>query len=155
MSNYPKYCQIATDVCKEIKKEIFVNNQVFSAYSSHDKNIVCQIESALEQLNKNTNCNWVSWQNDMEIENALIFCEICKHICKSKAILVELSDLNFNVLFEYGFSLGLGKKIHPIVGSNFDLHNIERFIYPLLGIGLGKYDENKLFKKLSSVRPRK
>ena len=152
MTNIPGYCEIATEVCSACERTCIERNQVFSAYSSHDCKIVDQIECAITNLKKNTDCNWISWQKDMHIENALIFCEICKLICQSKAVLVELSDLNFNVLFEYGFSLGLGKKIHPIVGNDFDFHNIERFLNPILGIGLGKYEENKLFHKLSKKK---
>ncbi len=152
MSIHPKYCEIATGLCSNMLEGFHENNQVFSAYSSHSSEIVNQIEEAIKQLNKITNFRWISWQRDMDIENALIFCEICKHIYQSKAILVELSDLNFNVLFEYGFSLGLGKKIHPIVGIDFDFNNVERFIHPLLGIGLGTYEKNNLSKKLKKKK---
>lgn len=143
-----KYCEIATELCSKMETLSIEKNHIFSAYSSHDPNIVAQINSAIKNLNKTTDIRWVSWEKDMEIENALIFCEICKYITQSKAVLVELSDLNFNVIFEYGYSLGLGKKIHPIVGERFDFKNIERHFQPLLGIGIGKYEQNKLSSKL-------
>lgn len=148
MIRQSRYCEISNDVCDTSSDEYLELNQVFSAYSSHDPNIVEQIESAIKNLNKETDLKWIFWQQDMDIENTLIFCEICKHIHQSKAVLVELSDLNFNVLFEYGYSMGLGKKIYPIVGSNFNFKNVERFLQPLLGIGLGTYDRNKLSKKI-------
>ena len=152
MSVHSKYCEIATDLCDSPLKDFYICDQVFSAYSSHNPEVVNQIEAAIKQLNKTTDVRWFSWQKDMDIENALIFCEICKHIYQSKAVLVELSDLNFNVLFEYGYSLGLGKKIHPIVGMDFDFKNVERFLQPLLGIGLGTYEKNKLSKKLEKKK---
>ncbi len=142
-----KYCGFSEQVCQTFGR-INEAEQVFSAYSSHDEDILKQINDALEQLNKNSNIKWVSWEKDMEIEDSIIFCEICKHINRSKAILVELSDLNFNVLFEYGYSMGLSKKIHPIVNQTFDYNNVERFVRPLVGIGIGKYKKNKLHEKL-------
>jgi hypothetical protein len=152
MRVHSKYCEIATDLCDTTLEDFHEHRKVFSAYSSHNPEIVTQVEAAIKQLNKTTDVGWVSWQKDMDIENELIFCEICKHIYQSKAVLVELSDLNFNVLFEYGYSLGLGKKIHPIVGMDFDFKNVERFLQPLLGIGLGRYEKNKLSKKLEKKK---
>ncbi|MFO7790756.1 MAG: hypothetical protein R6U68_17230 [Desulfobacteraceae bacterium] len=152
MNFQPRYCEIATELCDTTRSEYRQRNQIFSAYSSHDISLVGQIEAAIKNLNKETDFQWISWPNDMEIENTLIFCEICKHIHQSKAVLVELSDLNFNVIFEYGYSLGLGKKIHPIVETGFNFKNVERFLYPLLGIGLGTYDRNKLSQKLRKKR---
>ena len=108
MSVHSKYCEIATNLCNAPLEHFYICDQVFSAYSSHNPEIVNQIEAAIKQLDKTTNVRWISWKKDMDIENALIFCEICKHIYQSKAVLIELSDLNFNVLFEYGYSLGLG-----------------------------------------------
>ena len=148
MNFQARHCEIATEVCNTTLSDYSQHNQIFSAYSSHNTTIVGQIEAAIKNLNKNTDVQWISWSKDMDIENSLIFCEICKHIHRSKAVLVELSDLNFNVIFEYGFSLGLGKKIHPIVGADFNFKNVERFLQPLLGIGLGTYERNKLSQKL-------
>ena len=152
MNFQSRHCEIATELCDTTRSDYHQRDQVFSAYSSHDPKIVGQIEAALKNLNKGTDIQWISWSKDMEIENKLIFCEICKHIHRSKAVLVELSDLNFNVIFEYGYSLGLGKKIHPIVGADFNFKNVERFLQPLLGIGLGTYDRNKLSQKLLKKR---
>ncbi len=148
MTDISKYCEVSTGICKTSPLGNIDLNHVFSAYSSHDPIIVNQIESAIKTLNDKTDYQWISWQNDMDIEHALIFCEICKNISKSKAVLVELSDLNFNVIFEYGYSIGLGKKIHPIVGEDFDFKKIERFFQPLLGIGIGKYSKGRLADKL-------
>jgi len=148
MNFQSRHCEIATELCDTTISDYRERDQVFSAYSSHDSKIVGQVDAAIKNLNKETDVRWISWQKDMEIENALIFCEICKYIHQSKAILVELSDLNFNVIFEYGYSLGLGKKIHPIVGADFNFKNVERFLQPLLGIGLGTYERNKLSQKL-------
>ncbi len=142
-----KYCEIAADMCCRLQ-ETPVAGKIFSAYSSHDPDIVDQIQKALKQLNKETGFNWVAWEKDLDIENNLIFCEICKNIFFSKAILVELSELNFNVIFEYGHALGLSKRIYPTVNQKFNYETVDRFLYPLLGIGISKYENNKLAQKL-------
>ncbi|MFZ0931373.1 MAG: hypothetical protein WAN11_22405 [Syntrophobacteraceae bacterium] len=146
-----KYCEIAANLCPSFFN-LPQEHKVFSAYSSHDRTIVEQISKALSQLNREKDIKWVSWERDMDIESDLIFCEICRNIYTSKAVLVELSDLNFNVIFEYGYALGLSKKIHLIVDHSFDYTNIERFLYPLVGIGIGKYDAGKLATKLRKKR---
>ena len=143
-----KYCEIASGVCPNGIEKIVEAEKIFTAFSSQDQKIVEQVDNAINQLNSETNLSWIKWTEDLEIENSMIFCEICKNIYQSKAIVVELSDLNFNVIFEYGYSLGINKKIHPIVNQSFDYTNIDRFFKPLLGIGIGKYQNDKLCQKL-------
>ncbi|MCB9472616.1 MAG: hypothetical protein H6678_02270 [Candidatus Delongbacteria bacterium] len=152
MSFGKKYCQFACNVCPYGIETLTEQNKVFTAYSSHDELVVDQINGALEYLNSNSSIQWTSWETDIEIENNLIFCEICKEIVKSKAVMVEMSDLNFNVIFEYGYSLGLNKKLFPIVGQDFEYENIDRFLKLLLGIGIARYEKNKLSSKLLKKR---
>ncbi|MDQ7818907.1 MAG: hypothetical protein RDU14_17900 [Melioribacteraceae bacterium] len=147
-----KYCEFATDLCPNGIEDSVQENKIFAAYSSHNPDIVKIIEEGLKQLNRLTDIRWQSWSKDMDIENSMIFCEICKNISSSKAVLIELSDLNFNVLFEYGYSIAIDKKIHPTVNENFDFNDIERFIKPLLGIGIGKYENNRFSQKFVKKR---
>lgn len=147
-----KYCEFATDLCPNGIENFAQENKIFTAYSSHNSEIVKIIEDGIVQLNKAPDIRWVSWSKDMEIENSMIFCEICENICRSKAVLIELSDLNFNVLFEYGFSIANDKKIHPTVNENFDFNDIDRFIKPLLGIGIGKYENNRFVQKFTKKK---
>ncbi|MCP5061348.1 MAG: hypothetical protein GY936_02665 [Ignavibacteriae bacterium] len=143
-----KYCEIANDLCPGGIEGFNEDNRIFTSYSSHNKEIEEIVENGLKILNKETDKKWVRWKDDMEIENNMIYCEICENICRSKAVIIELSDLNFNVVFEYGYSLGLGKKIYPTVNSEFDFNDIDRFLKPLLGIGIGRYDKNKFSQKI-------
>ncbi|MBU1170500.1 MAG: hypothetical protein KKD44_13135 [Proteobacteria bacterium] len=147
-----KYCSLSEGNCpKEIAK-VDPRKKVFCAFSSHDPEIVAEVDSAIKTLNRHTDCHWFSWKNDLEIENEIIFCEICSNIATSEAVLTELSDLNFNVVFEYGYSIGLGKKIHPIVNESFDFSQVEKFFQPMLGVGFGKYKTNGLGTKLAKKR---
>jgi len=146
--NDKKYCEIATDLCPNSINSISITHEIFTAYSSHNAKLKLEISNAIAELNNTTELKWISWESDLEIENNMIFCEICQNIYKAKGVVVELSDLNFNVLFEYGYSIGIGKKIYPIVNENFDFGNVDRFINPLLGIGIGRYKNNKLANKI-------
>ena len=106
-----KYCEIYGGICPFNFLELAEKDSIFSAYSNQDENISQQVNEAIDTLNKKTDVKWLKWDQDLDTENDLIFCTICKKIICSKAILVELSDLNFNVIFEYGYSIGLNKKI--------------------------------------------
>ncbi len=149
MRSIEKYCQIKGDICK-----INLNDEdtVFTAYSSRDAKHLAQIRSSIKKLNELSSIKWLSWESDLNIENNMIFCEICQKISTSKAIMVELSDLNFNVVFEYGYSISLNKKIFPTVNESFDYKDIERYLNPLLGIGIGKYKNNRLAEKVLKKR---
>ncbi|MBU0475364.1 MAG: hypothetical protein KKF62_14535 [Bacteroidetes bacterium] len=143
-----KYCEVATNLCPNSIHLINPSNEIFTAYSSHDEKLKLEINRSIIELNQNTNLKWKLWESDLDIENNMIFCEICQSLYKSKGVVIELSDLNFNVLFEYGYSIGIGKKIYPIVNENFDFGNIDRFVKPLIGIGIGQYKNNKLAQKI-------
>lgn len=51
--------------------------------------------------------NWVTWRN-MDPQGQILFCKICVTIRASKAVVVDISTLNFNVMFELGYAIGLG-----------------------------------------------
>ncbi|MCF7923101.1 MAG: hypothetical protein K9M55_10415 [Candidatus Marinimicrobia bacterium] len=139
-----KYCEICADICPIDILSIEARNQVFTAYSSKTDTIKKEVSQAIETLKSTTDTDWVEWQKDLEIINDIIYCNICNNIIKSKAILIELSDLNFNVIFEYGYALALNKKIHITVNKDFDFKDIERFFSVFLGVGVGKYEPGKL-----------
>lgn len=147
-----KYCEFVMGLCTNGIEGFVEENKVFAAYSSHNPEIVGMIENGLAELNVQSGTKWISWSKDIDIENKIIFCEICENICKSKSVLIELSDLNFNVLFEYGYALVLDKKIHPTVNEAFDYEDIDRFIKPLLGIGIAKYEKNRFAQKIMRKR---
>jgi hypothetical protein len=50
----------------------------------------------------------------MAISGRIIFCQICQRQRFSEVIVADVSSLNFNVLFEIGYALGLGVPVIPI-----------------------------------------
>lgn len=69
-----KYCEICSSICPNGIEKTQVKPQVFAAYSSHDREVVREMKSAMSTLNAKTDHKWLSWQNDLEIENKMIFC---------------------------------------------------------------------------------
>jgi hypothetical protein len=61
----------------------------------------------------------------------LIFCEICKAIRLSSAIIADITTLNFNVLFELGYAIGEGKPVLPIRDTTYER---DKILFDELGI---------------------
>lgn len=59
------------------------------------------------------NQKWVTWK-DFRTTGQLIFCEICKRTRFADFVAVDVTTLNFNLLFEIGFAIGLGIPVAPI-----------------------------------------
>jgi hypothetical protein len=62
----------------------------------------------------------MTWK-DMDIGGHIIFCEICKAIRGAATVFADVTTLNFNLLFEIGFCLGLGVTVRPIRDTNYAL----------------------------------
>jgi hypothetical protein len=54
-----------------------------------------------------------TWR-DLRVEGQVIFCEIDKAIRFADSVIVDVTTLNFNLLFEIGFAIGLNKAVLPI-----------------------------------------
>ena len=130
MNDGPRYCQTALDVCHHESRAVDGQPFVFAAYSSHRSDVQEEIRSTLRTLDQKTEMRWVSWEEMEQVEDNMLFCEICRHIRSARALLVELTDLNFNVVFEYGYAIGLSKKIHPVVSSSFDFRKVTAQVLP-------------------------
>jgi len=50
------------------------------------------------------------WRADENMSNVVIMCKICQGIQKSRYAIIDISDWNSNVLFEFGLVCGLGKR---------------------------------------------
>jgi hypothetical protein len=49
----------------------------------------------------------------------MIFCEICKRMRGATTIYADVTTLNFNLLFEIGYAIGLGLAVRPIRDSSY------------------------------------
>lgn len=50
------------------------------------------------------------WRADEKMDNVVMMCKICQGIQKSRYAVIDISEWNSNVLFEFGLLCGLGKR---------------------------------------------
>jgi hypothetical protein len=109
----PDYCEYAAGPCDQI----FAGTGAAAAtflYPSRQTQIAATIEAAVRLLRERAPDKvWRTWT---EFDNAgqIIFCRICKNVRFSDCIVADVTTLNFNLLFEIGFALGLELPVIPI-----------------------------------------
>lgn len=83
-------------------------------YPNEPVQIAAAIEGAVKILRANlATYKWKTWK-DFSVAGQLIFCEICKKLRFSEFVFADVTTLNFNLLFEIGFALGLRLPVVPI-----------------------------------------
>ena len=109
----PPFCQYAGGACDQAMPGTG-RTPTFFIYPSHPENVSTTIESAVGKLrDRRTDRDWRTWRN-MSIAGQIVFCEICKSIRSSIAVVADVTTLNLNVLFEIGYCLGLGVAVIPV-----------------------------------------
>ena len=97
-------------------------------------------------------CKIADW-TDLPIEGKVIFCTICEAIRNARCVAADITDLNFNVLFELGFAIGAGRAIWPLVESSEE-NRLYKAFDTLTTIGHSRYTNSKsIANKLSKKRP--
>jgi len=130
----PIFCQYAAGPCDQL----FGNRETqgLFLFPSRPESVATTIEASIAHLSKVAGeKQWQSWKN-LDIPGQIIFCEICKAIRFTRLVIADITTLNFNVLFEIGFALGLGVPVLPIRDtSNIrDSKDFEEFgIFDTLG----------------------
>jgi hypothetical protein len=61
----------------------------------------------------------------MPVNGQLIFCQICKAQRFTKVAVIDVTTMNFNLMFEIGYALGLGIPVIPIRDTSFTLDSQE------------------------------
>lgn len=112
----PSYCQYTSQECDQ--EFVFpIKRRGLFLYPSHPKTVADTIREAIIKLNfDNIGDKWYSWE-DLPISGQIIFCEICKGIRSSKLVIADVTTLNRNLLFEIGYTIGLGIPVIPIRDS--------------------------------------
>lgn len=150
----PSYCQYADGPCDQ-SFDGWSRGGAFFVYPSQPRQIAATIEGAIqEQQRRQPKAGWVSW-SDLRVGGKIIFTEICKTMRFSSSVVADVTTLNFNVLFEIGYSIGLGLPVLPIRDTSYIQ---DKRLFDELGIldTLGYVDfENKedLLSKLSDQLP--
>ena len=69
---------------------------------------------------------WITWKN-LDVPGQIIFCEICKAMRHTDLVVADVTTLNFNLMFEIGFAIGLGLPVLPIRNAQYieDKHQFD------------------------------
>lgn len=125
----PEYCEYVNGHCDQ-KFEDMSLYKGFFLYPSEPVHIAATIENAVKMLPTDSHKNWMTWK-DLKISGQIIFCSICKAIRFSEVSLADVTTLNFNLLFEIGFLLGLELPVIPIRDSSY---NKDKIVFDELGM---------------------
>lgn len=109
----PSFCHYAAGPCDQPFSGFRVA-RAFFAFASEPSTVSATVQRAVEQLRRSKpNHHWASWR-DLSIGGQVIFCEICRTIRYSEIVVADLTTVNFNVLFELGFAIGVSRPVLPI-----------------------------------------
>lgn len=120
----PLYCQYAAGPCDQSFAHIPKREALF-LYASEPGSISGIIESAVTKARETgAGGSWATWR-DLPTSGRIIFCEICKAMRFAETLVVDVTTLNFNLMFEIGFAVGLGVPLIPIRDTSYVLDQRE------------------------------
>jgi hypothetical protein len=96
-------------------------------FGQHPSEISSTIESSVEKLRTMVSSKrWITWKN-LDVPGQIIFCEICKAMRYTDLVVADVTTLNFNLMFEIGFAIGLGLPVLPIRNTKYieDKHQFD------------------------------
>jgi hypothetical protein len=109
----PQFCQYVPGPCDQ-DFNTAVHSDALFLFPSTPISVANAIEESITQLSKlSGDKRWKSWKN-LDVPGQIIFCEICKAIRFTRLVVADVTTLNFNLLFEIGYALGLGVPVLPI-----------------------------------------
>ena len=94
----------------------------FFAYPSKPKQLVQVIRHAIEKSNKYANCNFRSWEEN-DIAGRPLTAPIFEGLETSDVLIADITRLNFNVTFEVGYAIGIGRRIFLTKSSEYTSDN--------------------------------
>ena len=107
------YCEYAAGACDQDLTNLQTTTGVL-LYPSIPRQIAATIEAAVPLLRQRSpGSTWKTWR-EFGITGQIIFCSICKNMRSADVIIADVTTLNFNLLFEVGYAIGLLKALIPI-----------------------------------------
>lgn len=118
ITELPEFCEYAAGSCNQTFENAPRSEAVF-LYPGQPLSIASTIEGAVEQLRLyQMDKSWVTWK-DFGVSGQIIYCRICQAMRFTNLVVADISTLNFNLMFEIGYALGLGKAVLPIRDSSY------------------------------------
>jgi hypothetical protein len=94
-------------------------SQALFLYPAEPKIISETIEAAAKKHSvAQDGRKWITWR-DLGVSGQIIFCRICKAMRATEFIVADVTNLNFNLLFEIGFAVGLGVPVLPVRDTSY------------------------------------
>lgn len=115
----PLYCQYTHGRCDQDFSKIQGSAAVF-LYGSKPEIIASTIEEAVAKLRIRITPKrrFLTWR-DFNVAGNVIYCEICKAMRGADTIFADITTLNFNLMFEIGFAMGLGRPVVLLRDSTY------------------------------------
>ena len=135
------------------------NIEGFFAYPFKPQQLAHVIRCAIKKTNKSSNFNFRSWEEN-DIAGRPLTAPIFEGLQTSNVLVADITTLNFNVTFEIGYAIGIGRRIFltksSVYNSDDEDDAIDRIgIFDTLGYK--KYansDElSQLISSISDVHP--
>jgi hypothetical protein len=123
MADNPSFCQYASGPCDQDLRNLG-KSRAFFVYPGEPRPQAHTSRLAVQELQRFTQKGqWIAWE-DLPISGRIIFCEICKAQRGADKVIGDITNLNFNVLFEIGFALGLRKPVLPVRDTSFKAEHL-------------------------------
>lgn len=114
----PAFCAYADGACDQSFTDAPRPDGLF-LYPSDPIIIASTIEESVQHLKRAAGAKrWLTWK-DLGVLGQIIFCRICKAIRFADVVIADVTNLNFNLLFEIGYSIGLGIPVIPVRDTSF------------------------------------
>jgi len=125
----PPFCAYADGPCDQDFSNLGQARGLF-LFGSNPQPIAATVEASAERLRERTGERWATWR-DMDVPGRMIFCEICKSIRGATAVYADVTTLNFNLMFEIGFAIGLGRPVRPIRDTTY---SVDKKLFDAVGV---------------------
>jgi len=114
----PAYCEYAGGACDQAFGNRPISDGLF-LYPNEPGIIADTIEECIPKLISTAEGGlWISWR-DLGVSGQVVFCKICMALRSTKLVIADVTTLNFNLLFEIGYALGLGQPVLPIRDTSY------------------------------------
>ena len=112
----PDFCQYVDEACDQDFSSL-EQRTAFFVYPGDPPQIAAAVEETIRLL-PHPYHDARGWKT-LPVAGQIIFCEICKAMREADTIVADVSTLNFNLMFEVGFAIGLGISVIPVRDTNY------------------------------------
>ena len=126
----PTFCQYPGGKCDQDFAGLTALRGFF-IYPTEPQHLAHTVQEAVRQLQKHSSEAQLKTWRDLNVGGHIVFCELCKAMRSARLIVANITNLNFNVLFELGYAFGLGKSVLPVRDVSFEK---EKLVFDEIGI---------------------